>query len=188
MSQPYEFFPGAAAPEPAGVFGQPVPSYGVAAPTLASPRDTPARPPMVSVLAGLLVAQAALVAGPAIALLLIRDTIAALAGAFTSTIGGASDLTGVDPTSSGGSGTGSLTLWAIALLLVTVSSALAALAVLDRRVWAFATAGLAEAGLLVWGAVHFGSLPSLSGIAVLLAIVIGGLLATPDVRRWCLTG
>jgi hypothetical protein len=186
MSQPYEFFPGAAKPEPAAGFGQPASPYVVAAPTLASPRDTPARPAMVSVLAGLLVAQAALVAGPAIALLLIRDTIAALAGAFTSSIGGASDLT--DPTATGSPEAGSLTMWAIALLLVTVLSALAGLAVMDRRVWAFATAGLAEAGLLVWGVVHFGSLPSLSGVAVLLAVVIGGLLATPDVRRWCLTG
>jgi hypothetical protein len=184
MSQPYEFFPGAV-PEPAAVFGQPVSPYVVPAATVASPRDTPARPPMVSTLAGLLIAQAALVAGPAIALLLIRDAIAGVLGAFTSTIGGASELTGVDSTPT--PGTGSLTMWGIALLLVTLLSASSALAVMDRRVWAFATAGLAELGLFVWGLAHFGSLPSVSSVAVLLALVIGGLLATPDVRRWCLT-
>jgi hypothetical protein len=109
-------------------------------------------------------------------------------GALTSTIGGASDLTGVDSAPTGSSGTGGLTMWGIALLLVTVLSALSALAVMDRRVWAFATAGLAEVGLFVWGLAHFGSLPSVSSVAVLLAVVIGGLLATPEVRRWCLTG
>jgi hypothetical protein len=188
MSQPYEFFPGAAKPEPAGAFGQPVSPYVVAVPDVASPRDTSARPSMVSALAGLLIAQAALVAGPAIALLLIRDMISGIMGALTSTLGGGSDLTGVDSAPTGNSGTGSLTMWGLALLLVTILSALSALAVMDRRVWAFATAGLAEVGMLVWGLGHFGSLPTVATVVVLLAVVIGGLLATPDVRRWCLTG
>lgn len=186
MSQPYEFFPGAAVPEPARAFGQPVSPYSAAAPAVAAPREAPARPPMASVLAGLLVAQAALVAGPAVALLLLRDFVGAAMDALTSSLGGVGGLSSLETTSSG-QGTGRLALWGVALLLVTALSALSAIAVLDRRVWAFGTAGLAEAGLFVWGLAHFGSLPTVSSVAVLLAVAIGGLLATPDVRRWCLT-
>jgi hypothetical protein len=184
MSQPYEFFPGAAAPEPAGVFGQPVSSYGVAATTNSSPRDTPARPPIVSVLAGLLVAQATLAAGPAVTLLLLRDVIGAAMNALTAGFGGG-DLGSLE-SGSAPSGTGSVTLWGFLLLLLTVLSALSAVAVLDRCAWAVVAAGIAELGLLVWSLAHFGSVPTVATVGVLLALAIGGLLAMPDVRRWCL--
>jgi hypothetical protein len=185
MSQPYEFFPGAAAPEPAGVFGQPVSSYGVAAPTLASPRDTPARPPMVSVLAGLLVGQAALTGAAAVTLLAARDVIGAAMDALTS---GFAEAGGVTAAETSTSGTGRLSMWAVALLLATVLSAVSAVGVLDGRTWVLVAASVTEVVLAVCGLTHFGSLPSLSGVAVLLVVLIGGLLATPDVRRWCLTG
>jgi hypothetical protein len=185
MSEPYEFFPGAAAPEPTGVFGQPVSSYGAAAPTLAAPRDTPARPPMVSVLAGLLLGQAALAGAAAVTLLTLRDVIGAAMDSLTSGFAEAGGVTAVQTSTSG---TGRLSMWAFALLLATVLSAVSAVGVLDGRTWVLATAGVTEVVLLVCGLTHFGSLPSLSGVAVLLVVVIGGLLATPDVRRWCLTG
>jgi hypothetical protein len=81
-----------------------------------------------------------------------------------------------------------VTLWGFSLLLLTVLSALSAVAVLDRRAWAIVAAGIAELGLLVWSLAHFGSVPTVATVGVLLALGIGGLLAMPDVRRWCLTG
>jgi hypothetical protein len=219
MSQPYEFFPGAA-PQPAGpagqsaaafgpppsaagtpapAFGTPVPAfgtpapafgqaaapYGVAPPSVALPREAPSRPPLVSALAGLLVAQAALAAGPAVTLLLLRDVIGAAMNAIAGGLGGASGLSGLE-TSSASSGSGRLTLWGFSLLLLTVLSALSAIAVLDRRAWGLIAAGIGEVGLLVWGLAHFGSVPTVAAIAVLFALAIGGLLASPDTRRWCL--
>jgi hypothetical protein len=186
MSQPYEFFPGST-PDPAAAFGQPVPPRGVGAAPVVSPA-APARPGIVSVLAGLLVAQAALAGGPAVALLLMHDTIAAVVNSLTSTIGGADELTGVHTTTAGLSGSGRLTLWGLALLLVTVLSALSAVAVLDRRGWGLAVAGIAEVSLCAWSLTHFGSLPTVSSLGVLLALAIVGLLALPDVRRWCPIG
>lgn len=193
MSQPYEFFPGST-PESAAGFGQPVsphasafgqPASPYAAGTASvAPLTAPARPGTVSVLAGLLVAQAALAAAPAVGLLLLRDVIGTAMRALTSGFGGAGQLTGVGAT--GMSGTARLTLWGVALLLVTVLSALSAVAVLDRRVSALVAAGVTEVGLLIWGLAHFGSVATVSTLAVLLAVAIGGLLAAPDVRRWCL--
>jgi hypothetical protein len=214
MSQPYEFFPGAAQASPASAarpagpvgqsaaafgtpvaaagfgtpvaaFGQPASPYGVAPPTVALPHEAPSRPPIVSALAGLLVAQAALAAGPAVTLLLLRDVIGAAMNAIAGGLGGESGLTGLEA-SSASSGSGKLTLWGFSLLLLTVLSALSAVAVLDRRVFGLVAAGLAEVGLLVWGLAHFGSVPTVAAIAVLFALAIGGLLATPDSRRWCL--
>jgi hypothetical protein len=199
MSQPYEFFPGAAQASsassagPAGpvgqsaaAFGQSASPYGVAPPTVALPHEAPSRPPIVSALAGLLVAQAALAAGPAVTLLLLRDVIGAAMNAIAGGLGGASGLSGLE-TSSAASGTGRLTLWGFSLLLLTVLSALSAVAVLDRRAWGLIAAGLAEVGLLVWGLAHFGSVPTVAAVGVLFAVAVGGLLATPDSRRWCLT-
>jgi hypothetical protein len=206
MSQPYEFFPGST-PESAAAFGQPASpnasafgqptspyasAFGQPAPPYAAgvasvaPLTAPARPGTVSVLAGLLVAQAALAAAPAVVLLLLRDVIGTAMRALTSGFGGADELTGAG-TATGMSGTGRLTLWGVALLLVTVASALSAVAVLDRRVWALVAAGVTEVGLLIWGLAHFGSVATVSTLAVLLAVAIGGLLAAPDVRRWCLS-
>jgi hypothetical protein len=183
MSQPYEFFPGAQ-PEPAAAaFGQPVSPYGVAAPTVALPPEAPSRPPIVSALAGVLVAQAALAAGPAVTLLLLRDVIGAAMSALASGFGGG--LGSLDSTSAS-SGTGSLTLWGFALLLLTVLSAMSAVAVLDRRAWGVVLAGIAELGLLVWSLAHFGSVPTVAAVGVLLALAVGALVATPDARRWCL--
>jgi hypothetical protein len=190
MSQPYEFFPGAA-PEPAAAtfgqpaaaFGQPVPPFGVAAPAVALPREAASRPPIVSALAGLLVAQAALAAGPAVILLVLRDVIGAAMNAIGAGFGGLGSL----ETTSSSSGTGSLTLWGFLLLVLTVLSALAAVAVLDRRAWGVVAAGVAELGLLVWSLAHFGSVPTVAVVGVLLALAIGALAATPDARRWCLT-
>lgn len=185
MSQPYEFFPGST-PEPAGAFGQPASPYGRTALPEASLPTAAVRPGTVSVLAGLLVAQAALAAAPAVTLLLLRDVVGAALGAIAAGFGGAAGLSGSEATA-GASGTGRLTLWGMALLVVTVLSALSAVAVLDRRVWALVGAGLTEVGLLLWGLAHFGSLATVSTAAVLLALAIGALLAAPDVRRWCLT-
>lgn len=185
MSQPYEFFPGST-PEPATAFGQPASPYAAGIASVASPLTAPARPGTVSMLAGLLVAQAALAAAPALTLLLLRDVIGTAMGALTSGFG-AGELTGAEVTS-GASGAGRLALWGVALLLVTVLSALSAVAVLDRRVWALVAAGLTDVGVLIWGLAHFSSFATVSTVAVLLAVAIGGLLAAPDVRRWCLSG
>jgi hypothetical protein len=183
MTQPYEFFPGST-PAPAAAFGQPVLPYGAAAAPVVSPA-APARPGAVSVLAGLLVAQAALAGGPAIALLAMHDAIAAVVNSLTSTIGGADELTGVHTTTAGLSGSGRLTLWGVALLLATVLSGLSAVAVLDGRGWGLVVAGIAEVGVCAWALAHFGSLPTVSTTALLLALAIVGLLASPAVRRWC---
>jgi hypothetical protein len=193
MSQPYEFFPGAqpepaaaAFGQPAATFGQPASPFGVGAPIVAVARDEPSRPPMVSALGGLLIAQAALAAGPAVTLLLLRDVIGAAMNALGAGLTGVGDLGGLEPTSSS-SGTGTLTLWGFSLLVLTVLSALSAIAVLDGRAWGLVAAGIAEAGILVWGLTHFGSVPTVATIAVLLALAIGAVLAVPDTRRWCLT-
>jgi hypothetical protein len=223
MTQPYEFFPGAA-PQAAGAGGAPVSQFGSAAPAAPSAAPGPAqfsapaapmsqfggpatptspyggssgpvastlpvaaRPGLVSVLAGLLIAQAALAAGPAVSLLLLRDVIGRVMDAFASGFGGASGLTPTESQAST-SGMGGLTMWGVGLLLVTVLSALSAVAVLDRRAWAVLTAGLTEVGLLICGVAHFGSWATVSTIAVLFAVAIGALLAAPDVRRWTTSG
>jgi hypothetical protein len=140
---------------------------------------------MVSVLAGLLVGQAALTGAAAVTLLAARDVIGAAMDALTSSFAEAGGITAAETSTSG---TGRLSMWAVALLLATVLSAVSAVGVLDGRTWALVTASVTEVVLAVCGLTHFGSLPSLSGVAVLLVVLIGGLLATPDVRRWCLTG
>jgi hypothetical protein len=120
-----------------------------------------------------------------VTLLLLRDVIGAAMNALAAGFGG-SELGSLE-SSSAPTGTGSVTLWAVSLLLLTILSALSALAVLDRRAWGIVAAGIADLGLLVWSVAHFGSVPTVATVGVLLALAIGGLLAMPDVRRWCLT-
>ncbi len=41
--------------------------------------------------------------------------------------------------------------------------------------------------MLAWGLAHLSSWATVSGVALVLPLVAGALLALPDVRRWCPT-
>lgn len=117
-------------------------------------------------LAGVLVAEAALAAAPAFLLLFVRDVLHSLLDQVAAGLSGAKAAGGFPGAPS--PDTGRITLWGLFFLVVTVA--------------------VVQVGLLVWALAHLGSWSSVATVALMLAVTSGSLLALPDVRRWCLTG
>lgn len=137
-------------------------------------------------LAGVLVAEAALAAAPAFLLLFVRDVLHSLLDQVAAGLSGADAAGGLAGAPS--PDTGRITLWGLFFLIVTVAAAVSSVAVRDRQAWSYVTAGVVQVGLLVWALAHLGSWSSVATVALILAVTSGSLLALPDVRRWCLSG
>lgn len=149
----------------------------------------PARPVAASVVGGLLIAEAAIVGGPAVALLMLRDLVGSLLSAFSSFASSAASLGGaasVQPDTSGV--TGRITMWAVLLLLATLGAAVGSTGVLAGRAWGWGLALAVQAAGVLWAVLHVASWTATGSVALALSVAVAGLLAVPEVRRWCGAG